>query len=254
MFCDHGYFMKYELSIPRETIAVGDAHHVPVVGRGSIVFQTKLPQNGYRSITLDNVLHVPILAANLISLGTLQKAGSGVWSYDQGLVITDNKDSQELFRASFHGSTGTLYHISTLTQHELAYVTSSGSLRLWHRRMGHLHLDAIREMKRKDLVEGLDLRSPEEFDFVCEGCILGKSHRLEIPKKSNTKYEKIDLIAIDLTRPMSHATWNGSLYALVIIEVSTRFPVGRLLPSKDGNTVTQALKEKLWQCWGDNQV
>jgi len=119
MFCDRGYFTKYRQSAPGETISVGDAHHVPVVGRGSVVFHSKLPQNGYRTITLHNVLHVPVLAANLVSLGTIQQTGLGVRSYDQGLVITENTDSkEELFRASFRDST--LYHIDTLTHQDSA--------------------------------------------------------------------------------------------------------------------------------------
>ncbi len=63
---------------------------------------------------------------------------------------------------------------------------------------------------------------------------LGEIAPATIPKASLTTYELMDLIAVDLTGPMSVPTWGGARYALVIVEVSTRLPVGRLLISKEG--------------------
>ncbi len=79
-------------------------------------------------------------------------------------------------------------------------------------------------MIRKDMVDGLSINGLHEYDHVCEGCVLGKSHRLPFPKASLTTYELMDLIAVDLTGPMSVPTWGGARYALVIVEVSTRLP------------------------------
>ena len=43
---------------------------------------------------------------------------------------------------------------------------------------------------------------------------------------------------MDITGPMSVPTWDGFLYALVIVEVSCRYPVGRLLRTKEDVGVT----------------
>ncbi|KIJ26176.1 hypothetical protein M422DRAFT_133517, partial [Sphaerobolus stellatus SS14] len=91
-------------------------------------------------------------------------------------------------------------------------------LRLWHRRLGHIGLTGIREMHKKKMVDGLDISDLNAFDFVCEGCALSKSHRLPFPKISSSKYKKMDLIAVDLTGPMSVPTWSGNKYALAVIE------------------------------------
>jgi GAG-pre-integrase domain/Integrase core domain len=122
-----------------------------------------------------------------------------------------------------------------------AHVTTSRSLRLWHRRLGHLHLDVIQEMMQKNMVKGLTISSPDEYDHVCEGCALGKSHRLPFPKASSTQYKQMDLLVVDLTGPMSVETWSGMQYAFVAVEISCRLPVGRLLRSKD--EAGTALKE-----------
>jgi len=65
--------------------------------------------NSQLSITLRNVLHIPHLGANLVSLGALHRKGASVQSFDKRLTIF--KDGEELFRAFLTGLTGTLYHI-----------------------------------------------------------------------------------------------------------------------------------------------
>jgi len=53
----------------------------------------------------------------------------------------------------------------------------------------------------------------------------------------------MELVVMNLTGPMLVSIWDGFLYALVIIEVSCCYPVGRLLHNKDetGTTVRDIL-------------
>jgi len=81
-------------------------------------------------------------------------------------------------------------------------------------------------MQQKNMVNSLSILSPQEYDRVCEGCALGKSHHLPFLKQSNTVYEKMDLVIIDLTGPMSVPTLSGMLYALMVVEASCCFPIG----------------------------
>src|ERR1700727_1079206 len=90
------------------------------------------------------------------------------------------------------------------------------------------------------MVGGLTISSPQTFDHVCEGCVLGKSHWLPFPKASTMPYEKMELVVVDLTGPMSVETWTGMSFALVALESSRRFGVGELLKSKD--KVAETLK------------
>ncbi|KAI5992378.1 hypothetical protein F5J12DRAFT_726982 [Pisolithus orientalis] len=75
-------------------------------------------------------------------------------------------------------------------------------------------------MVQKNLVNGLNITSPKDFDHVCEGCVLSKSHWLPFPKVSNTVYSKMELVVMDITGPMSVETWTQRTYAMVIIEAS----------------------------------
>lgn len=54
-----------------------------------------------------------------------------------------------------------------------------------------------------------------------------------MPETSASKYSKMELLVMDLTGPITVPTWDGYQYALVVIEVSCCYAVGRLLREKD---------------------
>lgn len=72
----------------------------------------------------------------------------------------------------------------------------------------------------QNLVDGLKINLPGEFDRLCSGCAHGKSHRSPLPDSSTTEYSKMELLVMDLTGPLTVPTWDGHLYALVIVEAS----------------------------------
>jgi len=69
MFTNKQHFSIYVNSV-NEFMTVGEHNCVPVAGQGSVHFNTVLP-NGHLNITLHEVLHIPYLGVNLISLGIL---------------------------------------------------------------------------------------------------------------------------------------------------------------------------------------
>jgi hypothetical protein len=82
------------------------------------------------------------------------------------------------------------------------------------------------------MVNGLTISS-RNHDYVCEGCVLGKSHCLPFPEASQTTYKHMELIVIDLAGPMSIETWSGMSYVFMAMEVSTRMGVADLMVLKD---------------------
>jgi hypothetical protein len=144
-------------------------------------------------------------------MGTLQQDGASFHSVSDGLVVTISND--DLFHTTLHKI---LYHVNhaSNTVVEVAYVISGVSLCLWHRRMGHLHLDAIRKLNQKSMVNGLTITSPKSYDHICKGCVLGKSRRLPFPNASHTHYEKMELVVVDLSGrllPLGQARHTRSL-------------------------------------------
>jgi hypothetical protein len=85
MFAEKEFFKEYT-HVTHKYITVGGNNCMDVTGIGSVVFKVKL--GGRRSsVILKSTLHIPILGANLVSLGTLQCEGATVGSYEEGLLI-----------------------------------------------------------------------------------------------------------------------------------------------------------------------
>jgi len=189
--------------------------------------------NGTSTLTLTDAFHVPTLGTNLVSLGVLHHKGASVRSWINGLIIS--KNNEDLFSATLGGSTGTLYQIQCTDYDQGSAYMSTGplSMRLWHRRMGHLSPKMINLMLHERVVKGLEIRAPKDFDQLCNVCANGKSHCSPMPETSASKYSKMELLVMDLTGPITVPTWDGYQYALVVIEVSCCYAVGRLLREKD---------------------
>ena len=169
-------------------------------------------------------------------MGALQNNGATHRSTPGGITV--KVDGEELLSARLEDG---LYHLDIVTKENESYLAVGNSLRLWHRRFGHLHYDAIRSMVSKGLVKGLSATNLRDYDRVCEGCVLGKSHCLPFPKVSETKHELMDLLTVDLTGPMAVTTWSGMAYALIVVEAASRYITCQLLKSNE--EVADVLKE-----------
>ena len=117
-----------------------------------------------------------------------------------------SKDGKDLFTAVLSGSTSTLYQVQYVdASNENAFVAeATSSMHLWHRRMGHLSPRVIDLMLHNQVVNGLKIGNPKDFDHLCNGYANGKSHQLPMPGTSTSQYSKMELLVMDLTRPMCH--------------------------------------------------
>ena len=105
MIADQSYFTKY-CNIKGQHISMGGFNKLPVARMGSITFKANVP-NGVNNVILHDVLHIPTLRANLISLGLLQQAGVSIRGLPFGICLA--WEEQDFCHANLIGSNGTLY-------------------------------------------------------------------------------------------------------------------------------------------------
>jgi len=232
MFSKWHLFSLYHPLTNDEYITISEHHHVPVASIGSVTL-TMILSNSTSKLTFTNTLHISILGADLISLGVLYHKGASVQSWEKGLIIS--KDGDDLFSAILDGLTSIIYQIQyTDFNHKSAHISASTfSIHLWHCRIGHLSPYIIDSMVHQKAVHRLNAFISKEFDHLYNGCANGKSHHLSLPGSSTSQYSKIELLIMDLTRPMSVPTWDGYLYALVVMKVSCCYVVSHLLKEKE---------------------
>ena len=157
----------------------GDNSRILIKGKGSI----EVHQRDGSSLRLCNVLYVPQLETNILSLGRLDEEGYRM-IMGEGKLTIFNPNGQ-LF-AKVYRSKGRLYllKLSTVDQCMISTEDSTEDW-LWHSRFGHLSFHTLKEMSNKKLVEGLPpINTPSE---LCQNCITGKHHRTPFPKLSSFK-------------------------------------------------------------------
>ena len=144
-------------------VKFGDNSRVEIKGRGSVVV---LRQDGQR-LSFGNVLFVPNLCANILSLGRLDEEGCMMTMFGGRLSIHD-RDCALL--AEVHRTEGRLYLLKLKVEDNcLLTKADDNSSRLWHLRYGHLNYHFLKKMATKKLVEGLPLITlPTQ---LCHNCL-----------------------------------------------------------------------------------
>ncbi|GJW85870.1 retrovirus-related pol polyprotein from transposon TNT 1-94 [Tanacetum coccineum] len=79
----------------------------------------------------------------------------------------------------------------------------------WHKRFGHFNYITLQHMYTTKLVR--DMPPISEVDSKCEGCELGKSHRLPFLKSGVMRAtHKLEIMHSDICGPMSTPSWSVS--------------------------------------------
>ncbi|GJT82617.1 retrovirus-related pol polyprotein from transposon TNT 1-94 [Tanacetum coccineum] len=99
---------------------------------------------------------------------------------------------------------------------------------LWHRQLSHLNLGT-----RLDLVDGLP-KFKYGKDHLCYACERGKSKKASHPPTLvPSNHSKLELLQMDLCRPIRVASINGKKYIRVIVDDYSRYTWVYFLHSKD---------------------
>jgi hypothetical protein len=205
-------------------VELGDKSTYPVERFGQVSVKLKSGNN----VHLSNVLYVPGLEKNLVSISCLEDKGN-IIAFVDGKVLSWHKDSS-IENARVIGSReGNLYRL--LEQNEEALVHNEvNPNELWHRRYAHINYQALPFLKR--MVEGIpELQSTHEG--ICKGCALGKNIKKPFPSNNNRSKEILDLIHSNVCGLMLVKSVGGSSYYVIFIDDYSRKTWLYLLKTKD---------------------
>lgn len=204
-----------------------------------LIIQTNVNEEWHSGI-LKNVLFVPDLSVNLFSVRSATKAGLLVLFNNNRVIISKGEKilavgesfSNHLYRlnirsAKNHHSNPPLRaeypkmgQTSDCQQNAFHVLSRSEAqpLHLWHHRLGHTDTKTIRKMESEKLVAGLIIkRSDTSAAPFCEGCALGKHHRLPFPTGGRKRANRIgELIHSDVCGPMSKPSPKGAQYFVIL--------------------------------------
>ncbi|CAL8174176.1 unnamed protein product [Prunus armeniaca] len=148
---------------------------VNVAGMGTLAIDTT---KGRKYIK--EVMYLPGLKENLLSVGQMDEHGYYLVFGGKVCSIFEGP-SLECLVIKVEIKRNRCYPLALLPNDHIALKASvSNSTWTWHKRLGHLHLKGLSQLKEKDMVHGLLFM--EKVDGVCDGCQFGKQHREWFPK------------------------------------------------------------------------
>ena len=209
------------LSVPLN-VTLGDGRNLQAVGRGNVTLKMNLPQGKVQICTLHDVLLVPQLAYNLLSITSASKRGKTTTFTETTCEIRSLKSK---LIAIGHRE-GSLYYLDQGGPVHHAFASSdrnSSKKMMWHRRFGHLGNQSMQALAKNKMVDGLNFDWKQESGF-CESCVEGKGHRL--PFRQSTKKgaeHPLELIHSDVCGKIGTKSLGGGEYFVTFVDDHSRF-------------------------------
>ena len=137
---------------------------------------------------IQDALFAPNLGGSLFSLSAATERGIKAIFEDSHvtliknikIIATASRVSQKLYLMDMKS-------IAPGDTHEdRALVAKQASLQVWHERLGHVSHNTIKKMFKAEMADGLFIDKNVLFLELCEGCIMGKQHRLAFSRHEST--------------------------------------------------------------------
>jgi hypothetical protein len=209
-------------------VNLGDNRVILAYGKGTYRLSTDL-NGSSQKIALKNVLYLPELKRNLLSVQAMSKLGATV--VFKGDECRISMDSRLVGIGIMHGK---LYMLKVVLEEYVNVVKSDPNMELWHCRFGHLGMDNVSKLLNSRMVEGMSGAKDGDMSDVCEACVQGKQHRSPYPKKSSNKAtELFETVHSDVCGPMGVKSFGKSQYFVTFIDEYSRYTEVYFLKSKD---------------------
>ena len=165
---DKTLFGQFEQLQKSQEVTLGDGHVLEATGKGIVSLDMRLPDGKTKRCVLRDVLYVPKLSYNLLSVTKASESGKVIKFDDTSCQILNKRDRLIAVATKM----GNLYYLQCkeVEKNQQMNVVEKGTKeRLWHRRYGHLGEKSLKKLAGKRLV---DYNISKEIGF-CETCIGG---------------------------------------------------------------------------------
>ena len=204
-----------------------------IQGKGTVAIVSEIDGH-QRNVNVNEVLRVPKLRTNLLSVGKIADQNFKVIFEKEKAEIVDKNWNTILIADRKDG----LYYLRE-TKDECnanAEVVEQRKARTametWHINMGHLNVRDLIQSERSGAVLGMDLgKAPE--DLVCEICLRSKMTKTPFPKESKRASELLEIIHSDVIGPMRVESNGKARWVVTFIDDCSRWCEIRLLKGKD---------------------
>lgn len=212
-FVDRADFITYEPPSPSDAAAVtAEGRTFRVIGCGRVRKWVNL--NGESiEITLDDALHAPDLAHNLVSLGCLVRKGVKI-ELEKGGAVMRAPDNVPFLKCKLEGAMFLIEFARPPAALLARSLSRPTDFETWHRRLAHTSEGTLRDMIRCNTVNGLTV-TKMTTNGKCEDCIMGKHARRPFDAQVDPESAPYERVAFDVWGPARVQTTGGKTLMLV---------------------------------------
>src|SRR4051812_42084549 len=184
-------------------------------GVGDVLIEKK---DGGHSMIKD-VLYIPGIKCNLLSIGQLLEKGCNIRLEDKILRFVDA--SGVLILKAPMATNRTFKVELKVLEHRCLATAASREEWLWHYRLGHLNFCDLKALQQEGMVTGLPhINVPAE---LCEECVKGKQHKGSFSKDAGHRTNAhLEVVYSDVCGPMQVDTLGGNRYFVTFIDDFSR--------------------------------
>ena len=202
----------------RCTVNLGDNGTILAYGKGTYHIVADL-EDKVQHIALHDVLYLPDLKKNLLSVQAMTRQGASVELERNKCRIMRNSKLLGIDEMQ-----GKLHVLKVVPVEHMNIAKENTDMELWHNCFGHLGYDNVSKLIKGKMVEGMNCDVQVKPKFVCKPCIMGKQHRIPYPKGVSTRAtEAFEVVHSDVCGPMPTSSYGGSQYFVTFIDDYTRY-------------------------------
>ena len=206
-----------------QVVTLGDGRSIETTRRGTVQLKLKQHDGTHKSGTLHDVLYVPELPYNLLSIAKVTEFGKTA-RFDKSTCEIINEDEDVVGSATKCGSLYYLNYQMINPLQRINTVKERSCINVWHHRYGHLSITSLKKLANEKLVNGLSCDDVSDEMEFCESCVQGKIHRTPFPTAGGKRAEApLVLVHSDVCGKMNSKSLSGAEYFLTFIDDKTRY-------------------------------
>lgn len=192
--------------------------------------------------SIKNVLCVPDLSRNLLSVSEITKVGGQV-IFDRNKVEIRSKDRETITGTQETSGLFTLQLPKNFTEEAFFSKQNEDNTAIsWHKKMGHPGQGALRNLVKA--ADGIKMKNAtEEEDRIlatCEVCIKAKQTRFPFNTQRKRAQRILEILHTDVCGPFEVETWDKKRYFLTVIDDFSNFT--KVYPLRYKNEVPLHIK------------
>ncbi len=211
-------FSSYSAYPVPHPVMLVDNLMIDSVGEGSVVL-TSIVNRKKLCITLQQVLHVPILKNSLLSVKAANHMQKKLVFDDGSCFIVDKLSGQVMAKSVGGGNLFNLHLAPHAPMASTAHASRWINLDLMHKHLGHPNYATLHRMIKKGLVKGVVVHDPNGSPAsVCDACMHAKMTSAPFTSHPSCAIKHLKRVHSDICGDFDSPTIGGNHYLATLID------------------------------------